>query len=111
MPENDENADENPFKAIDGIKTVKLYKPITIDGKEVTELTLDFNKLTSADLDNIEAGLAAAGGAKHPVPSLSNAYNLRVAAKAAGINHNELKRLNAKDYTKLCLIAQNFLMD
>ncbi len=110
MPEND--ADANPFKSVDGIKTMKLYRPITIDGQEVAELTLDFNKLTAADLDNIEADMAAAsGGARHPVPALSNAFNLRVAARAAGVNYHELSRLSAKDATKLSLLAQNFLLE
>ncbi len=113
MPEEDENPskrDENPFQAVDGVKTVKLYKPITVDSREITEITLNFNTLTAADLDNIEADMSASGGAKHPVPALSNAYNLRVAARAAGINYHELMRLSAKDATKLSLLAQNFLV-
>ncbi len=73
-------------------------------------ITLNFNTLTAADLDNIEADMSASGGAKHPVPALSNAYNLRVAARAAGINYHELMRLSAKDATKLSLLAQNFLV-
>ncbi len=116
MPRNETNAppatqaDENPFQAVGGIKTVQLYRPIAVGGKEITELTLDFNALTAADLDNIEADMSVSGGVKHPVPALSNAYNLRVAAKAAGVNYHELMRLSAKDATKLSLLAQNFLV-
>ncbi len=111
MPKNDTpKVDDNPFQTVNGVKTVTLYKPITVNGKEIAELTLDFNPLTAADLDNIEADVLASGGAKNPVTTLSNAYNLRVAARAAGINPNELQRLNAKDATKLCLLAQNFLL-
>ncbi len=102
--------EENPFIAVNGVKTVTLYKPITIDGRELKEVTLDFNKLTAADLDNVEAEMNASGGAKSPVPAMSSSFNLRVAARAAGVNYHDLQRLNVKDAAKLSLIAQNFLL-
>ena len=105
-----EAEEENPFIAVNGVKTVTLYKPITIDGREVKDVTLDFNKLTAADLDNVEAEMNASSGAKSPIPAMSSSFNLRVAARAAGVNHNELRRLNVKDAARLSLIAQNFLL-
>ncbi len=101
---------ENPFIAANGMKTVVLYRPLTVNGRELTELTLDFNRLTAADLDNIEAEMNAAGSAKVAIPAMSSAFCLRVAARASGVNHHELGRMNIKDASKVSFITQNFLL-
>ncbi len=113
VAENKEQEDlmeeEHPFQIVGGIKTVVLYKPITVNGKEITELTLNYDALTASDLDNIEAAALASKGMNPGVMVFTSKYTLRVAAKAAGINYNDLKQISAKDASRLSLITRNFL--
>lgn len=99
-------------QAVPGVEIVELYRPLTINGKVLTEIVLDFNKLSGIDMDNVEAEMLAvgAGGMKLNNPAFSNTYNLRIAARAAGINYRELVNLHIKDAIKVAVAVQNFLL-
>ncbi|WP_058302410.1 phage tail assembly protein [Gorillibacterium timonense] len=91
--------------------TYTLLRPIQFEGETVTELTLDFEKLTGADL------LSCAAQARFIAPeegsfvkALSMPYQITVTAKAAGVIPELIKSLKAKDFTSLLQRAQNFLL-
>jgi len=88
---------------------IKLNKPITINGVEMKEIELDFDKLTGADLISAsrESGLL---GDNALVPELSKQYLAVVAAKASGLNVDDIMKLSAKDFTAITLAVQNFLL-
>jgi len=88
---------------------IKLNKPITINGVEMKEIELDFDKLTGADLISAsrESGLL---GDNALVPELSKQYLAVVAAKASGFNVDDIMKLSAKDFTAITLAVQNFLL-
>lgn len=89
---------------------IKLRKPITVDGKELTEVKPDFGSLTGADLENVIAEMMVDG--KVCVTNETDSrYGARVAARACGLSAADIERLDARDYTKLALEARNFLME
>ena len=114
MAENSE-LDQREINAADAVasevEVVKLSRPIQINGKDVREITLDFGSLSVDDLMNIEAEMLAhkrivVGGA-----ALSQTFNAYVAARAAKISVNDLKRLSIRDGTRIITLTQNFLMN
>lgn len=88
-----------------GVTTLELYKPIKLNGKMTTQVTLDFDSLTGADMDNIDRAL---GGASFAMPILSQKRCLYIAAKAAGLQYEDLLLLNIKDATRLVNHVINF---
>jgi len=89
-----------------GEEVYKLIKPVTVNGTSYTELKLDFNSLTSADLEAIEA---SAGDIGH-FREFSKKYQLYLVAHAAKTNINVIRSLSIKDATVLTIKAQSFLM-
>jgi len=90
-----------------------LKKPLMHNGKEIKTLNLDFDSLTRGDLKRCLREAQITSGKKGVgVPVLNEEYQLRVAAKAAGIPAVVLDdEMSGKDFTQLCLLAQNFLLD
>lgn len=89
----------------------KLARPITFDGKEVTELKLDFDQLSGEDL--LLCSQQAQALAPNEVPTVkafSLPYQVTVAARAAGMPAELIKALKAKDFTQVTQRAQNFLI-
>jgi len=88
---------------------IKLSQPITVKGTEVKELNLDFDKLTGNDIINAsrEAQLL---GENIVVPEFSKQYLAIVAAKASGINVEDINNLPARDFTAITIAVQNFLL-
>ena len=88
---------------------IKLSKPITVKGAEVKELNLDFDKLTGNDIINAsrEAQLL---GENIVIPEFSKQYLAIVAAKASGVNVEDINNLPARDFTAITIAVQNFLL-
>lgn len=88
---------------------IKLSKPFVVNGNEIKEIDLNFDKLTGADLiaASRESGLL---GDNSLVPELSKQYLAVVAAKASGLNVDDIMKLPAKDFTAITLAVQNFLL-
>lgn len=84
-------------------QTVTLSKPITYEDETYNELKLDLESLSGDDLINADDGSAA-------VPEYSKAYLARVAAKAAGVPEGVIRKINAKDFTEITALVQNFLI-
>lgn len=89
------------------METVKLRKPLA-DGK--TELKLDFDKITGYVLLKCEKE-AKKDDPRITVPSISQAYNARVAAVAAGVKYDDILSMPAKDFSTTINLVQNFLLD
>ena len=90
-----------------------LTKPITIDGENITEIILDLEALSVADLERAERQARAMFKKKEfaAVIELNKKYQICVAAIASGHTVNDLRTLNGKDYTQICLLVSNFLLD
>jgi hypothetical protein len=92
------------------METITFSKPYMYDGKEYTELQLDFSTLTGNDMIKAEAEARVLGGPM-PVPELSKQYQAVVAAKAANVHVDMIMGLPAKDFTKVTMAVQNFLLE
>lgn len=94
-----------------GTFTITLKEPVLYNGKEYTELTFDFDKLTGEDSLNIEAELMAMGQTV-VVPALHGGYLARMAAKACTepIGYDLIKGFPIKYFNRIRTFARNFLM-
>lgn len=91
-------------------KTIKLSKPLNISGKEVNEITIDFDKITGAEMLAAERE-ARAMGDETPSVFLSMRYQTVLAAKVIGVLVDDIMALPASDYRKIVLPVANFLLD
>lgn len=87
----------------------KLSKSVTAEDKEYSELDLNFDALTGEDLENAYQEFIASGYNANVV-ELSKPYLAMVVAKAAKVPAFVIRKLSAKDYTKVTVKAQNFLL-
>ena len=90
-----------------------LKKPVTCDGEVITEIHLDLDGLSAQDLEKAERiarGLLQKKESMN-VPETNKKYQACVAAKACGHTVDFIRSLGAKDYTQVCLLVMNFLLD
>jgi len=90
---------------------IELSKGQIYNGAQFKMLDFDFEKLTGADGDNIEAELQAMGKTVI-VPALSGDYLMGMAARACvqPVGADFFKQLPLKDYNKVRAAARNFLL-
>ncbi|MCD8349570.1 MAG: phage tail assembly protein [Planctomycetaceae bacterium] len=86
-----------------------LRKPITVDGKEVRSITLDFDSMPGETLMNIENEMRADEVHAPLNPVMSTMYCQYIAARAAGMNVADLRRLGFKDLSVIIMRVQNFM--
>jgi len=91
------------------ITKYKLSRPVTIADKTYTELTLDFDKLTTEDMIEI-SNYPGVTSQNSPINEQNKTYVLHIVARAAGLTIHELKKFPIADGTALTLLAQGFLM-
>jgi len=91
-------------------KKVELSKPYSFEDKEYTKLELDFDSLTGQDVINAEKKVRALGDSS-PVAEFSKTYQAVVAAKAAKVPVDLIMKLPAKDFTRITILVQNFLLE
>ncbi|QHZ50032.1 hypothetical protein ERICV_05133 [Paenibacillus phage phiERICV] len=89
-----------------------LSRPFTFEGKEYTELLLDFDSLSGEDLLSCESQLKTVTDASEfiPMKEISKPYLTLVVARAAKVPFELIQNLPAKDFSKVTLRAQNFLL-
>jgi hypothetical protein len=87
----------------------KLSRKVKVADKEFSELTLDFDSLTGADMEAV-AGLEGCNDGDLKLNEFSKTYLMNIAARAAGITINEIRRFPIADATALSMKAQAFLM-
>lgn len=100
-----------PQPEIPGIVKFKLFKPYKVDGQEVTELVLDFDRLDGDTLENIDEQLRADGKAVPRSAVWSETYCMYIGARAAGMHVKNLRRMGFKDTVRVVKEVQDFLLN
>ena len=90
------------------MKPIKLGNKLTVNGKEVPHVTLDFSKLTGRDLIKAEAEVRADGEVT-PLLTFSLKYQAALAARMIGITYDDIMEMNADDFSKITNRVLNFL--
>jgi hypothetical protein len=104
-----EKMEKNAPSETPGRQIIKLSKPVKFEDIERSELELDLDGLTGEDLANAETQMQL-GGAVAVLADTSKHYLMHVAAKAAGVPVEFIKKLKAADATKVTMAVQLFLM-
>lgn len=86
---------------------LKLYKPINIDGKPVSEIEYDFDSVTGKSIEDACKALTKTG---HIILAQETdpVFHAFLFADAAGIAYEDLKRMHAKDYMKATTLVRDF---
>ena len=93
------------------MKTVKLSKPTQLNGSEIKELNLELETLTGRDMMELESGFKKFyRGEFFPSLPMEPRFQLWVAGRVSGINHEDLAAVSAPDYYAICTEVQNFLL-
>jgi hypothetical protein len=87
-----------------------LKKPIEFDGETITEIVLDFDSLESDDILSAERQFKAENKEFVPVLEIAKGYLAHVAARSAKKPVEFIRSLNAKDFSTVTMMAQNFLL-
>lgn len=88
---------------------IKLTKPFKVKDKEVTEIELDFEKLTGKQLTDAEKE-ARAMGDRSPSVLVSMLYHSIIVAKIIGVPVDDVLAMNAADYKVLVSEAATFFL-
>lgn len=95
-------------------KEFVLRTPVIDGDKRIEKLTLDFDSLDGDDMlraDNMALELAGAEDkAMTLIKATSLPYQMALVALAVKLPIEVVKKINAKDLSKLCTRAQNFLL-
>ena len=83
---------------------------VEINGQKQKALTFYFEKLTGEDVEAIEEELQDQN--KYVLtPEVSSVFQTMLAARAAGVGADEIRRLKIKDYMKIKNQARSFLIE
>lgn len=89
--------------------THTFKKPVEIEGKQYKTMTFYFERLTGDDIEAIEAELQDQN--KYVLsPEISSVFQSMLAARAANVASDEIRRLPLGDYMKIKNKARNFLV-
>lgn len=103
-------ADKKQKKEKSANYTHKFSEPVEIEGKKYKELTFYFDNLTGEDVEAIEEELQDQN--KYVLtPEVSSVFQTMLAARAAGVGADEIRRLKIKDYMKIKNQARSFLIE
>lgn len=93
-----------------GNYTHTFKKPVEIEGKKYSSLTFYFENLTGEDIEAVEEELQDQN--KYVLsPEISSAFQSMLAARAAKIPADEIRRLPIRDYMAIKNKARNFLIN
>jgi len=81
-----------------GTVTVKLSNPIKWEDREISQVNLDFDKVTGAVINQCERETFQGGNLSGLVRSMSAEYCARMAALISGIPFRAIEKLKAEDY-------------
>lgn len=88
--------------------THTFSKPVEILGKKYKTLTFRFSELTGADIEAVEQEMQDMG--KYALsPEISSIFQSMLAARAARVGSDEIRRLPVADYMKIKNKARDFL--
>lgn len=90
--------------------THTFKKPVEIEGKQYKTMTFYFERLTGDDIEAIEAELQDQN--KYVLsPEISSVFQSMLAARAANVASDEIRRLPVGDYMKIKNKARDFLVN
>lgn len=90
--------------------THNFKTPVEIEGKQHKTLTFYFEKLTGEDVEAIEEELQDQN--KYVLtPEVSSVFQTMLAARAAGVGADEIRRLPLGEYMKIKNQARSFLIE
>ena len=93
-----------------GNYTHTFSKPVEIEGKQYKTLTFYFDNLTGEDIEAVEEELQDQN--KYVLtPEISSAFQSTLAARAAKVPADEIRRLPIRDYMQIKNKARNFLIN
>jgi len=93
-----------------GNYTHTFKEPIEIEGQKYTSLTFYFDRLTGEDIEAIEEELQDQN--KYVLtPEISSVFQSMLAARAAKIPADAIRRLPVRDYMAIKNKARNFLIN
>lgn len=93
-----------------GNYTHTFKEPIEIEGQKYTALTFYFDRLTGEDIEAIEEELQDQN--KYVLsPEISSSFQSMLAARAAKIPADAIRRMKVKDYMAIKNKARNFLIN
>lgn len=88
--------------------THTFQKPVTILGQQYKTMTFYFDKLTGEDIEAVEQEMQDLG--KYALsPEISSVFQCMLAARAARVGSDEIRRLPVADYMKIKNKARDFL--
>lgn len=91
------------------METLKLKKPVKIDGAEVTEIKYDLEHLTGNDLEVALQDMKK-NGIQVGAIELDPSYHMALFAQAAGIAYEDVKRMGAKDCKNAIAVVRSFFI-
>ncbi|WP_302806763.1 phage tail assembly protein [Cloacibacillus porcorum] len=89
---------------------IMLSKEFVFEGKTYSEVDLDLENLTGADLEAAERIAISEGGGLGNFAELCKPFQAAVAARAAKLPLEFFHNLPAKDYSLITLSVGNFLL-
>lgn len=93
-----------------GNYTHTFKNPVKIEGKEYKTITFYFENLTGEDIEAVEEELQDQN--KYVLsPEISSAFQSALAARAAKIPADDIRRFPVKDYMAIKNKARNFLIN
>lgn len=94
-----------------GAEVYTFARPFKFEEQTVTEITINFDDLTGNDILAVNRQYKAESkNSTSWAPEMDKEYQAYIVAKAAGVHVGLVKTAPAKDFTRLTLRAQNFLL-
>lgn len=89
---------------------VELSKPLLVNGREVTEIEMHLESLTGEDVLKMERNHVKQNGTYLFDSFWNQSLLIMLAAKASGILEDDLRQLNAKDFTAVTFEVRAFFL-
>lgn len=101
--------DTNGKKKTSQNYTHEFSEAVEIEGKKYEKMTFYFERLTGNDVEAVEAELQNENKVVL-APETSSTFQSALAARAAGIGSDDIRRLPLNDYMKIKNKARDFLI-
>jgi hypothetical protein len=98
------------MKIFDSIVKVKLLKPIQGYDKEITEIDLDFSKITVRVLTDTEKAVLSSGNMSVILKATSMEYCGRLAGSICGLGYTFIEKLNYGDFDTIYQVIGAYIL-
>lgn len=104
--------EKTPSVVAKGVEIIKFKNPYIFEDKEYNEITLNFEGLTGADLENAEifSDIRVNPAYSGTMAEFAKPYLSAIAAISAKVPLEFIKGLPIKEYTAVTVTVQNFLL-